>query len=189
MATADPDDALLRAEVVETRLAGLTAEVQLVGTLTDLVNEAYATSEGILWASRTQRISREAFAESIARGEVVIAWDGDRPVGCIRVRALDAETYEFGVLAVSPDQRGRGVGDALVRFAEEHARSLGASTMELKLLEPLEGDHAFKVMLAEWYERLGYVRVGSHPAEEGWPEAADELAVPCRFAVFRKPLR
>jgi GNAT superfamily N-acetyltransferase len=125
----------------------------------------------------------------MARREIGVAWDGKRPVGCIRVRALDQETYEFGVLAVAPDQRGRGIGDALVAFAEAHARSLGGTVMELKLLEPVEGSHAFKIMLAEWYERLGYQRVDGHPAEEGWPEAADELAVPCRFAVFQKPLR
>jgi GNAT superfamily N-acetyltransferase len=190
VAAFEPEDRDVRVEIAgPTTGVGANIHDPVVGTLTDLVNEAYATSEGSLWATRTQRISREAFAETLARGEIAIAWDRARAVGCIRVRGLDPTIYEFGVLAVSPDQRGRGVGDALVRFAEEHARSRGARTMELKLLEPLEGAHAFKVMLAEWYERLGYERVGGHPAGEGWPEAADELAVPCRFAVFQKPLR
>jgi GNAT superfamily N-acetyltransferase len=166
------------------------ADAAVVAALTSIVNEAYATSEGSLWARRTERISKADFAATIERGEIGVAWaDGDRPVGCIRLRRLDDDTFEFGVLAVDPSERGRGVGDALVRWAEEEARARGATTMELKLLEPLEGTHDFKVVLAEWYERLGYERVGAHPAEEGWPEAADELAVPCRFAVFQKPLR
>ena len=92
------------------------------------------------------------------------------------------------MLAVPPELRGAGIGDALVRWAEDTASERGATIMELKLLEPVEGTHDFKVMLAEWYARLWYERVGGHPAEEGWPEAADELAVPCRFAVFQKPL-
>ena len=75
-----------------------------------------------------------------------------------------------------------------MRWAEDEARASGATTMELKLLEPVEGTHDFKVMLAQWYIRLGYRRVGAHLAEEGWPEAADELAVPCRFAVYQRPL-
>jgi len=160
----------------------------LIDPLTRIVNEAYATTEGSLWAKRIERISRQDFAATVARGEIGVAWAGDRPVGCIRLRRLDDTTFEFGVLAVAPDHRGAGVGDALVRWAEDTARAEGATTMELKLLEPVEGSHGFKVMLAEWYVRLGYERVGSHPAEEGWPEASDELAVPCRFSVFQKPL-
>ncbi len=173
---------------VEAAMQALAADDELVTTLTGIVNEAYATTEGNLWAKRIQRISRQAFAETAAAGEVAVAWSGDRAVGCIRVRDLGEGVFEFGVLAVSPDRRGEGIGNALVRFAEDLARSRGASTMELKLLEPVEGSHGFKVVLADWYRRLGYRVVSEHSAEDGWPEAADELAVPCKFVVYQKPL-
>jgi GNAT superfamily N-acetyltransferase len=186
MTTEQPES---RATVlVEPASPDAAGDAALMDRLARIVNEAYAASEGSLWAKRIERISRADFAATVARGEVGVAWTGDQPAGSIRLRRLDDSTFEFGVLAVAPDQRGAGVGDALVRWAEDTAREQGATIMELKLLEPVEGTHDFKVMLAGWYERLGYARVGGHPAEEGWPEAADELAVPCRFAVFQKPL-
>jgi GNAT superfamily N-acetyltransferase len=184
MATPDP-------ESVHIELEGewnVAYERDVATTLAQLVNEAYATSEGTLWAARTERISPEAMAASIAAGEIAVAWAGDRPAGCIRVRDLGDAVFEFGVLAVAPDVRGEGIGDALVAFAEDLARSNGATTMELKLLEPIEGTHLFKAVLASWYTRLGYRVVGEHAAAEGWPEAADELAVPCKFVVYQKPL-
>lgn len=181
----DPRPAAVRVQPAPPEAA---ADDKLMTVLTAMMNEAYATSEGSLWARRTERMSREAFAATVAAGEIGIAWADDRPVGCIRVRDLGDGVVEFGVLAVTPERRGEGIGDALVRFAEDAARAQGATTMELKLLEPVDGTHDFKVILADWYTRLGYRRIGAHPAEEGWPEAADELAVPCRFAVYQRPL-
>jgi GNAT superfamily N-acetyltransferase len=175
----------MRVELAPPASAG---DDELIAALATMMNEAYATTEGSLWARRTERMSREMFADTVAAGEIGVAWAGDVPVGCIRLRRLDDRTFEFGVLAVPPERRGAGIGDALVRWAEETAQHEGAAIMELKLLEPVEGAHDFKVMLANWYRRLGYRVTGEHSANEGWPEAADELAVPCKFVVYQKPL-
>src|ERR1700752_2654358 len=44
---------------------------------------------------------------------------------------------EFRMLAVAPDARGRGVGEALVRHCEERAAAAGATRMWLSTLDEM----------------------------------------------------
>jgi hypothetical protein len=75
-----------------------------------------------------------------------------------------------------------------VRYAEDVARSRGVATMQLELLVPRDGAHPDKDRLRAWYERLGYRVVRTAPFEEIATHAASELAKPCEFLVFQKPL-
>jgi GNAT superfamily N-acetyltransferase len=104
-------------------------------------------------------------------------------VGCARVERVDGATAELGLVSVAPDRWGNGVGGALVEAAEEHARGFGADVMELKVLTPVDGEHAQKVKLRAWYERFGYRFARTEPFE------VDSLATPCEFACLQKPLR
>jgi GNAT superfamily N-acetyltransferase len=52
---------------------------------------------------------------------------------------------------VLPGARGRGIGAALLAFAEQHARDLGAARLELHVLERNEGARRL-------YERAGWHR-------------------------------
>jgi ribosomal protein S18 acetylase RimI-like enzyme len=58
---------------------------------------------------------------------------------------------EFRMLAVSPQARRRGVGEALVRGCVSRARALGATRLVLSTLPSMHAAHAL-------YERLGFVR-------------------------------
>ena len=60
-----------------------------------------------------------------------------------------ADEFVVDSLAVDPACRGMGVGTALLRKAEERARSMGKRTMSLGVI----GDNAGAIRL---YERLGY---------------------------------
>ena len=62
-----------------------------------------------------------------------------------------ADEFVVDSLAVDPSSRGRGVGTALLRKAEERARSMGKRTMSLGVI----GDNEGAIRL---YERLGYRR-------------------------------
>ena len=94
----------------------------------------------------------------------------------------------FGMLAAHPAQHGRGVGRALVRFAEDTSRADGAGTMRLELLVPREWTHPVKAFLAAWYARLGYRVVRTGSLDEDHPQLAPRLATPCDLQIFEKPL-
>jgi deazaflavin-dependent oxidoreductase (nitroreductase family) len=161
----------------------------VVDQLARLVNEAYSVAEAGLWVQGTERTTPEQLAEIARDGNLLVASVADRLVGCARVRAVDAATAELGLLATAPDQWGKGIGRALVEAAEDLARARGAVTMELLLLDPSDPTHQGKGQLRTWYERLGYQFVRAAPIEEVSTHAAEELATPCRFLVFRKSLR
>jgi GNAT superfamily N-acetyltransferase len=122
-------------------------------------------------------------ASLIERRELAAAYDGDRPVGCVRVT-----TGELGLLAAARDATGRGVGGALVAFAEETSRARGATTMRLELLVPRTGVHPEKARLHAWYTRLGYRVTGRDEFAAGHPGMAPWLAVPCDIVRYAKPL-
>jgi len=118
-------------------------------------------------ATCVDRIAREAYApyvarigrqpapmtadhaSLIARGEVLVATDGDRLSGCVVLRARPSSLLLESV-AVSAPQRGRGVGRALIGFAERHAHQLGLGSVELYT-------NATMTENLGYYPRLGYV--------------------------------
>lgn len=99
--------------------------------------------------------------------ELWVAVDGDRLLGTVtscppgspwRELAGDHEG-EFRMLAVHPDARGRGVGQALAALCEDRAREHGATAMVLSSLAEMRSAHRV-------YARLGYSRL---PARDWSP--------------------
>jgi GNAT superfamily N-acetyltransferase len=80
----------------------------------------------------------------------------ERLVGCMSLHhhvstwraAPSVGLEDFYVL---PELRGKGIGQAMLAFAEEHARGLGAARLELHVLEGNEGARRL-------YERQGWQR-------------------------------
>ena len=68
---------------------------------------------------------------------------------------------EFRMLAVAPQARGRGVGEALARFAIDRLAAQGAHAVVLSSLSTMHAAHRL-------YERLGFRR----DAERDWSPAA-----------------
>ena len=155
----------------------------LAGPLRDIVNAAYDKGEAGLWRPGHERVTAAAIARCIARGELAAAYADSGAVGCVRVLP-----DELGLLAVAPDAAGRGVGRALIEFAEETARACGTGVMRLELLVPREGTHPAKLRLHERYARLGYRVAGRTEFGTAYPEIAPRLAVPCDLVVYEKPL-
>jgi hypothetical protein len=105
----------------------------------------------------------------------------------VRVSRADARTGEFGLLAAARDATNRGVGRALVAFAEDTARARGATAMRLELLVPRDGTPgeaaAGRVVHA--------ARLSRHRADgvrRGLSRDAPRLAVPCDLVTYAKPL-
>lgn len=87
-------------------------------------------------------------ADAQARGEltVLVAWVGTEPVGSGEVTVGDRP--ELRNLRVEPDQRGRGIGSALIAAAERLAEPSGA----LRIGVAQDNPDARRL-----YERAGYV--------------------------------
>ncbi len=66
------------------------------------------------------------------RGTFLVARDGERAVGCGGIRLLDSATAEVKRMFVEPDQRGMGVGKAVLASLEAAARNMGVRRLVLE---------------------------------------------------------
>jgi GNAT superfamily N-acetyltransferase len=173
---------------VELLAPALARDRSLVEELVRLVNAAYAAGESGLWLEGMARTKPREIGAAIRSGGMLAATREGRLVGCAHLHPLDARRADLGLLATAPERWGSGVGRELVRSAEELMRSRGVTTMQLELLVPKGWAHPDKERLREWYTRLGYRQSGTAPVEQIAPHVASQLAVPCEFLVFSKPL-
>lgn len=87
----------------------------------------------------------------------VVAYDGDRAVGCAGLRRLSRGTGEIKRMFVSPAARGRGAGRLLLAELERRAAAAGMARMRLFTTDVLFEARAL-------YEAAGY-RVVASPRE------------------------
>ncbi len=79
-----------------------------------------------------------------------IALDGDRLIGAVVMTPYNAQTVKLRQMAVSPAAQGQGVGAALLRAFEAHARAAGIAGITL----------AARVTAQGFYDRNGYAAEG-----------------------------
>lgn len=104
------------------------------------------------------RISRRSFRRFIEmpRDRVIVAMDGDTLLGYSLV-LMQANTRLARIysIAVSPDARGRGLGEQLIRESEQQAATAGRILMRLEVRTDNHGAIAL-------YRRLGYRQFGTY---------------------------
>ena len=105
----------------------------------------------------------------------LVAEQGSQPVGCIAVTDKGEARAYFGLLCVDPPMQSSGLGSRLIREGEELARSLGASIMEISVIED-------RTELIAMYERKGYRDTGKR---EPFPAPQPR---PLYFRLFEKRL-
>ena len=66
------------------------------------------------------------------QGAFLIAFQSGKPVGCGAVRRIEARTGELKRMFVVPEERGRGVGRAILNALESEAQALGVSRLMLE---------------------------------------------------------
>jgi GNAT superfamily N-acetyltransferase len=86
------------------------------------------------------------------RGTFLVARDGGRAVGCGAIRLIDATSAEVKRMYVEPDQRGRGVGRAVLARLEAAAAQLGARRLVLET-----GTHSPEALAL--YGRAGFTQI------------------------------
>ena len=164
-------------------------DAELVGELTALINEVYVTAESGLWRDRATRTTAAELAELIRAGEIVVATRRGRFVGTVRVHDVAADASEFGLLVSAPDERGTGIGVALLDFVEARSRERGLRAMRLELLVPRGWSHPSKEFLRGSYGRRGYRISDIGTLDDDYPHLAPLLATPCDLEIYEKPLQ
>lgn len=144
-----------------------------VEMLTTLINRAYEPAESFLYdgprvtaGEIRQKLHRDAFLmvigrESETRGAVYVECRG--------------ELGYFGLLAVPPEHQGNGVGQSLVRAAEQFCRNAGCRTLEIEVVNHRQS-------LISYYAKCGYAVTGERRFN------FDMLRVPSHFLILRKAL-
>lgn len=76
------------------------------------------------------------------------AFEDEKMLGCCLLTVVDAQTLRLRQMAVSNNLQGKGIGRALMIFAENIARDMGYRTLMM---------HA-RVTATGFYEKLGYFK-------------------------------
>lgn len=123
------------------------------------LNEAWITRHFALEPS-DERVLGDPEGEVIAKGGVVlIGVEGEEPVACVALVALEDGGFEIAKMAVAESRRGTGLGAALMTACIARARALGAPRLYL------ESNLALKPAIG-LYERFGFRHL---PPEERLP--------------------
>lgn len=165
--------------------------------LVALVHAAYrGEPTAATWTTEThllggQRADAEMVRAAVSDPDstVLVATDDSDPdaspaiVACCEVSAPDPDgTSVLGMFAVDPERQGGGLGRQVLAAGEDTATGLGATTLELHLID-------VRVELIDWYRRRGYIVTDErHP----FPYGDERFGLPRRddlqFAVLRKEL-
>jgi N-acetylglutamate synthase-like GNAT family acetyltransferase len=124
------------------RIAGLPD----VEALVRLINTAFLIERFFI---EGDRINAEGVERLIQTGQFLIAQDENGISGCVYIEPRGDRAY-LGLLSVDPSRQRSGLGSRLVAAAENHARMLGASHMDLRIVN-------LRQELPEFYRRLEYV--------------------------------
>ena len=102
---------------------------------------------------RTDAATLDALvADSASR--LLVAWDGETPVGCVNIAHRAAGLAYLGPLCIEPAWQNTGIGKQLMTAAETFAQeAFGSGTIEMTVI-------ARRVELIAWYCRHGYAPSG-----------------------------
>ena len=115
-----------------------------------LINRAFAVEK--FFVDR-DRITAEQLDGYLATGTFFLLKDDDgSPAASLYFEQRGDRAY-VGMLSVEPDRQGHGIGRQMMAFAEQHARALGCSGIDIRVVNLREE-------LPPFYRLLGYVETG-----------------------------
>jgi ribosomal protein S18 acetylase RimI-like enzyme len=88
-------------------------------------------------------------------GRLLLAWSGEKALGCVALRALDGNTCEMKRLYVRREARGTGLGRRLAQRICEEAREAGYARICLDTLPEMVSAQAL-------YQSLEFVPIGPY---------------------------
>jgi len=159
--------------VVRTRVAGEADVTDLVR----LINRAYLVEEFFVAGERTSVSQVHDRMTRSSSGFLVVddpAING-RLAACVWVEWRGDRGY-FGMLAVDPDQQGRGLGRSLVSAAEQQCREAGCRFLDISVVN-------LRTELPDFYRQFGFAPYGTAPFHD-----PGKLTRPAHLILMTKPL-
>ncbi|WP_379090742.1 GNAT family N-acetyltransferase [Pedobacter sp. UC225_65] len=144
-----------------------TASEQDAKELNVLINAAYRGEESKKgWTTEAEilgglRIDEMTLKGMLAQGEGTIVkytGSGEEILGTVYLEIKMPALY-LGMFAVSPLSQSKGIGKALLSFAEDFALAHGCDRITLTVI-------SIREELIDWYKRHGYVPTGHSIAFE-----------------------
>ena len=120
-------------------------------------------------------------------GTLLVAWDGEAPVGlALVIHDAGAHASEIKSIAVAEDGQGQGIGGRLIEAALDEARRAGSSRIEVSTA-------AADTANLRFYQRHGFrpariVRDAFSPATGYAPDLAADGIPLCDAVVLDRPL-
>ena len=159
-----------------------------ISTLTSLLNRSYrGDSSRVGWTTEADLLSGKRIDEAgllqllnDPDSLILIAQSGDTIIATIHAHH-EGDNVHFGLFAVEPTLQSKGVGKALLAYAESEAvQKWGVRTAIMEVI-------THRSELIAYYERRGYVRTSeiiAFPESDLWNRQVDLL----QLAVLRKKL-
>jgi ribosomal protein S18 acetylase RimI-like enzyme len=129
--------------------------------LVDTLRRAFATVAerfGLTMENCPKNVAfytEQRLAEDLERGmQYYILEDGGQMCGCVALERAKPKTAYLGRLAVLPEHRCKGWGQALVQHLFAEAERIGIKRVEIGIIEE-------DTKLKDWYGRLGFEPTGT----------------------------
>ncbi|MEM9719847.1 MAG: GNAT family N-acetyltransferase [Bacteroidota bacterium] len=156
--------------------------------LTQLINEAYALTEGPMFRENYVRTNAGEIEKKFEKHTLLGAWVKEVIVGGVYVEKLTDGISTFGMLAVDPAYMGLGIGKQLVQAAEERSLELGCSHMKIEIVRSHKISMPHKDVLHAWYQRMGYEFLGESSIESIYPNIIPDIIHEGVIQLFQKSL-
>ena len=156
-----------------------------IPALTRLVNSAYRGEGG--WTHESHLLSgprtNDGGIDELMRDRqsMILKYTDEQevPVGCVYLQKQGNKLY-LGLLSVSPERQGKGIGQDLLDSAVAYAREVGCTSIRITVI-------SVRHELIEWYERHGYKRTGEiEPFHAG--EKFGLQKQPLELVVLERPV-
>ncbi len=133
-----------------------------LGRIISLHGEVYDPlgGYGLTFEAFVGRTIAEFVLDNGARGQIWLAEQGDRLIGCTAIALREGNRGQLRWVLVDPSARGRGMGKQLVNSAMEYCRKEGCNSVFLETTDGLPESQTL-------YEKLGFA-VTSESVEELW---------------------
>jgi ribosomal protein S18 acetylase RimI-like enzyme len=152
-----------------------------VATLNTLINSAYrgeSSKKG--WTTEANllggiRIDEDGLTEIIQKTDAFILkyTEKNTIVGSVYLEN-QGDTLYLGMLTVSPELQGGGIGKKLLKAAEDVANALGQSVISMTVI-------SVRAELIDWYIRHGYMPTGD---TKPFPMEDPKFGEPTQFLEF-----
>ena len=159
-----------------------------IPALNILINSAYrgeSSKKG--WTTEAdllegKRTTEEELIQTIEdpKNTILKFTEDDKIIGSVLLVEKEQQLY-LGMLTVSPELQNSGIGKKMLAEAENHAKTLGLSSIIMTVISVREE-------LIAWYKRHGYVDTGKR---EAFPESHIHITVseePLEFIFLEKKI-